>query len=93
MANNDNEPVNEVNQSEQHPEDQYMTKQDIENIVAQGIANAIPIFVAAIKSPNDPQHIIPSKHTIEDNFSNSINGGNDHINHDNESQHTPLPKK
>ncbi|KAJ0538417.1 putative nucleotidyltransferase, Ribonuclease H [Helianthus annuus] len=62
-------------------------------MVAQGIANAIPMFVAAMKNPNDPQHIVPSKHTIEDNFSNSINGGNDHINHDNESQHTQRPKK
>ncbi|KAJ0527131.1 putative nucleotidyltransferase, Ribonuclease H [Helianthus annuus] len=70
-----------------------MTRQDIENIVAQGIANAIPTFVAAVKSPIEPQHIIPSKRTSEDNFSNSINGGNNHVNHDNESQHTPLPKK
>ncbi|KAJ0902482.1 putative nucleotidyltransferase, Ribonuclease H [Helianthus annuus] len=62
-------------------------------MVAQGIANAIPMFVAAMKNPNDPQHVIRSKHTIEDNFSNSINGGNDHINHDNESQHTQRPKK
>ncbi|KAJ0557459.1 putative nucleotidyltransferase, Ribonuclease H [Helianthus annuus] len=62
-------------------------------MVAQGIANAIPMFVAAMKNPSNPQHIVPSKHTTEDNFSNSINGGNDHINHDNESQHTQRPKK
>ena len=29
MENASNEPVNEVNQSEQQPGDQYMTRQDI----------------------------------------------------------------
>ena len=42
MENANNEPVNEVNQSEQNQEDQYITRQDIEHFIAQGIANAIP---------------------------------------------------
>ncbi|KAF5769293.1 putative transcription factor interactor and regulator CCHC(Zn) family [Helianthus annuus] len=81
-----------------------MTRQDIENIVAQGItntiptiiaqgiANAIPAIVAAVKNPVEPQ-IIPSKSIPEDNFSNSVNGGNDHIIHDKEPRQAPLPKK
>ncbi|KAJ0884063.1 putative retrotransposon gag domain-containing protein [Helianthus annuus] len=82
-----------------------MTRQDIENIVAQGIANTIPTMIAqgianaipaiitAVKNPIEPQQIIPSKRISEDNFSNSVNGGNDHVNHDKELGQAPLPKK
>ena len=96
MENANNEPVNEDNQSEQQSGGQYMTRQDIENIVAQGIANTIPTMIAqgianvipaivtAVKNPVEPQQIIPSKRISEDNFSNSVNGGNDHVNHDKE---------
>ena len=45
-----NEPVNEVNQSEHNNEDHFLNRQDIENIVAQGIANAIPAIVAAVNA-------------------------------------------
>ncbi|KAF5807615.1 putative retrotransposon gag domain-containing protein [Helianthus annuus] len=70
-----------------------MTRQDIENIVAQGIANAIPAILAAAQKPAEPQQIIPSKCTQEDNFSNSVNGGGNHDNHDNDLRQAPLPKK
>ena len=63
MENAGNEPVNEVNQSEQNQENQFMTRQDIENIVAQGIANAIPAILAAGQKHVEPQQIIPSKRT------------------------------
>ena len=49
-----NEPVNEVNQSEHNNEDHFLNRQDIENIVAQGIANAILAIVAVVKSPVEP---------------------------------------
>ncbi|KAJ0898432.1 putative retrotransposon gag domain-containing protein [Helianthus annuus] len=93
MENAGNEPVNEVNQSEQNQENQFMTRQDIENIVAQGIANAIPAILAAAQKPVEPQQIIPSKRTQEDNFSNSVNGGGNHDNHDNDPRQAPLLKK
>ena len=75
-----NEPVNEVNQSENNNEDHFLNRQDIENIVAQGIANAIPAIVAAVKSPIEPSQAHPSKRTRDDNFSNSIMGGGDNDN-------------
>ncbi|KAJ0681781.1 putative transcription factor interactor and regulator CCHC(Zn) family [Helianthus annuus] len=68
-----------------------MTRLDIENIVAQGIANAIPAIMAAAQKPAEPQQIIPSKRTPEDNDSNSINGGGNHD--DNNPRQAPLPKK
>ncbi|KAF5761296.1 putative retrotransposon gag domain-containing protein [Helianthus annuus] len=68
-----------------------MTRQDIENIVAQGIANAIPAILAATQKPAEPQQIIPSKRTPKDNDSNSINGGGNHD--DNNPRQVPLPKK
>ncbi|KAJ0714017.1 putative transcription factor interactor and regulator CCHC(Zn) family [Helianthus annuus] len=90
MENANSKPVNEVNQSEQNQEDQYLTRQDIENFIAQGIANAIPEIVAVVQKPVEPQ-LIPSKRTPEDNGSNSINGGGNHNDHD--PQQAPLPKK
>ncbi|KAF5803922.1 putative transcription factor interactor and regulator CCHC(Zn) family [Helianthus annuus] len=90
MENANSEPVNEVNQSEQNQEDQYITRQDIEHFIAQGIANAIPEIVAAVQKPAKPQ-LIPSKRTPEDNGSNSINGGGNHDDHD--PQQAPLPKR
>ncbi|KAJ0588492.1 putative transcription factor interactor and regulator CCHC(Zn) family [Helianthus annuus] len=62
-------------------------------MIAQGIANAIPAIVAAVKNPIEPQQIVPSKRISEDDFSNSVNRGNDHVNPDNEPQQAPLPKK
>ncbi|KAJ0458541.1 hypothetical protein HanRHA438_Chr15g0734911 [Helianthus annuus] len=91
MENANNEPVNEVNQSEQNQENQYMTRQDIKNIVAQGITNAIPEIMAAAQKPAEPQQLIPSKRTLEDNGSNNINGGGNHDNQ--EPRQAPLPKK
>ncbi|KAF5813340.1 putative retrotransposon gag domain-containing protein [Helianthus annuus] len=90
MENANSEPVNEVNQSEQNQEDQYITRQDIEHFIAQGIANAIPEIVAAVQKPAEPQ-LIPSKRIPEDNDSNSINGGGNHDDHD--PQQAPLPKR
>ncbi|KAF5802035.1 putative retrotransposon gag domain-containing protein [Helianthus annuus] len=90
MENANSEPVNEVNQSEQNQEDQYITRQDIEHFIAQGIANAIPEIVAAVQKPAEPQ-LIPSKRTPEDNGSNSINGGGNHDDHD--PQQASPPKK
>ncbi|MFS7902629.1 putative retrotransposon gag domain-containing protein [Helianthus anomalus] len=91
MENANSEPINEVNQSEQNQEDQYITRQDIEHFIAQGIANAIPEIVAAVQKPTQPQPLIPSKRTPEDNGGNSINGGGNHVHHD--PQQAPLPKK
>ncbi|MFS7950523.1 hypothetical protein Hanom_Chr07g00584271 [Helianthus anomalus] len=91
MENANSEPINEVNQSEQNQEAQYVTRQDIEHFIAQGIANAIPEIVAAVQKPAEPQQLIPSKRTPEDNGSNSINGGGHHVHHD--PQQAPLPKK
>ena len=90
MENANSEPVNEVNQSEQNQEDQYITRQDIEHFIAQGIAHAIPEIVAAVQKPAEPQ-LIPSKRTPEDNGSNNINGGDNHNDHD--PQQAPLPKR
>ncbi|MFS8034929.1 hypothetical protein Hanom_Chr17g01586991 [Helianthus anomalus] len=70
-----------------------MTRQDIENIIAQGIANAIPAIRAAAQKPVEPQQIIPSKRTQEDNFSHSVNGGSNHNNHNDDPRQAPLLKK
>ncbi|KAJ0604091.1 putative transcription factor interactor and regulator CCHC(Zn) family [Helianthus annuus] len=47
--------------------------------------------MAAAQKPAEPQQIIPSKRTPEDNDSNSINGGGNHD--DNNPRQAPLPKK
>ena len=85
-----NEPVNEVNQSEHNNEDHFLNRQDIENIVAQGIVNAIPAIVAAVKSPVEPSQAHPSKRTHDDTASNSINGGG---NNNNNGIQAPLHKR
>ncbi|KAF5764333.1 putative retrotransposon gag domain-containing protein [Helianthus annuus] len=75
-----NELVNEVNQSEHNNEDHFLNRQDIVNIVAQGIVNAIPAIAAAVTSPVEPSQAHPSKCTHDDTASNSINGGGNNNN-------------
>ncbi|KAJ0797810.1 putative retrotransposon gag domain-containing protein [Helianthus annuus] len=64
-----------------------LDKNAIENIIAQGIANAIPLIIKAVKNPVEPTKAMSSKHTRDNSFSHSVNGGND------DTIKTPFPNK
>ena len=64
-----------------------LDKNAIENLIAQGIANALPLIIKAVKNPIEPTKAMSSKHTRDDSFNHSVNSDNNDI------IKTPFPKK
>ena len=64
-----------------------LDKEAIENIIAQGIANAIPLIIEAVKNPVEHTKAVSSKRTRSNDSSHSVNGDNDDI------IKTPFPKR